>query len=67
MGRGTGEGRIDGANCKGEAKLNRLREYLGLDRWPGESFAYGDSKSDLPVLRWASTGYLVKRNALHRV
>jgi phosphatidylglycerophosphatase C len=62
------EGHIDGLNCKGEAKVRLLCEYLGVDRWPGESFAYGDSKSDLPVLQWASRGFLVtKHGELERV
>lgn len=55
------DGMLDGHNCKGEAKLTRLRDHLGVAEWPGESFAYGDSKSDLPVLRWATHGFLVTR------
>jgi phosphatidylglycerophosphatase C len=55
------DGALDGANCKGEQKLVRLRAHLGIDAWLGESFAYGDSSSDLPVLRWASHGFLVNR------
>ena len=69
--RGTADawdGSLDGANCKGAEKLARLRAHLGSDGWPGESFAYGDSRSDLPVLKWATHGFLVRRTgALHRV
>lgn len=41
------------ANCKGAEKERRIREYLkesGTDADFGASFAYGDSRSDLPVL-----------------
>lgn len=55
------DGVLDGPNCKGAEKLARLRGYLAADSWPSESFAYGDSTSDLPVLRWATHGFLVSR------
>lgn len=58
---GGWDGALDGPNCKGEQKLVRLRTHLGAERWPGESYAYGDSASDLPVLRWATHGFLVGR------
>ena len=42
-----------GPNCKGEEKLRRIQQYLLEARyqadWPA-SYAYGDSKSDLPML-----------------
>jgi phosphatidylglycerophosphatase C len=57
----TWDGSLVGANCKGVAKLDRLREYLGCDRWEAESFAYGDRPHDLMVLRWAGSGFLVSR------
>lgn len=47
------DGTVSG-NCKGEEKVRRLNAWLrenGLEAdFPG-SFAYGDSKSDLPMLR----------------
>jgi phosphatidylglycerophosphatase C len=62
------DGSIDGRNCKGEAKLAILCDHLGVARWPQESFAYGDSRSDLPVLHWATHGFLVgRRGGLRRV
>jgi HAD superfamily hydrolase (TIGR01490 family) len=62
------DGSLDGANCKGEEKLARLRGHLGADGWAGESFAYGDSRSDLPVLKWATHGFLVRRDgSLNRI
>jgi HAD superfamily hydrolase (TIGR01490 family) len=64
-GRCTGE--IQGENCKGEAKLGLLRRHLGVETAPAESFAYGDSKSDLPVLRWARHGFWVTRRGVRPV
>ena len=43
-----------GKNCKGEEKTARVRKWLmenGLDADLTASYAYGDSKSDLPMLR----------------
>jgi phosphatidylglycerophosphatase C len=60
-------GHIVGDNCKGENKLEALRRHLGGDVPPPGSFAYGDSRSDLPVLRWVASGYLVRRGRLVEV
>ncbi len=41
-------------NCKGEEKVRRVREWLenaGIEADFAQSRAYGDSKSDLPMLR----------------
>lgn len=56
------DGALDGANCKGAEKLARLRAHLGADGRAGETFAYGDSRSDLPVLKWATHGFLVRKD-----
>ncbi len=51
---GVFEGRVCGENCRGIQKPLRLAEYLAAkgDRLDYESsFAYGDSRSDLPMLR----------------
>lgn len=53
-------GSIVGTNCKGEAKVAMLLDYLGHELPPG-SFAYGDSKSDLPLLTAVESGYLCDR------
>lgn len=55
------DGSLAGPNCKGEQKIVQLCTHLAAATWPGESYAYGDSKSDLPVLRWATHGFLVGR------
>ena len=47
------QGRVNG-NCKGEEKVKRVREWLAARNILPDfssSFAYGDSKSDLPMLR----------------
>jgi phosphatidylglycerophosphatase C len=58
------DGRLAGNNCKGEEKVQRLKEHLQQDSPPAESWAYGDSSSDLPLLRWVARGYLVRREQL---
>ncbi len=43
-----------GENCRGEEKTRRIREWLreaGLEADFAASYAYGDSRSDLPMLR----------------
>lgn len=43
-----------GPNCKGEEKIRRVKDWLsrqGLTADYAASYAYGDSKSDLPMLR----------------
>jgi phosphatidylglycerophosphatase C len=58
------EGTIIGVNCKGDAKIDLLRRRLGPDAVPSRTYAYGDSHSDLPLLRWVSDGFLVKGRQL---
>ncbi len=59
-GRWTGE--IDGKNCKGDEKVAAMRRWLGVEAAPGDCYAYGDSKSDLAVLSWATKGAWIRRN-----
>lgn len=56
---GRCQGQIVGSNCKGEAKLAALKAYLRLEVAPPGSFAYGDSDSDVPTLRWVDQGVRV--------
>ena len=47
------DGKI-GENCKGEEKVRRIQDWLkeqGMEADFAGSWAYGDSKSDLPMLR----------------
>lgn len=47
-------------NCAGREKLRRIRKYLGTDKYPGKTLAFGDRESDRPLLEWADEGWLVK-------
>jgi phosphatidylglycerophosphatase C len=64
---GVCSGEIDGPNCKGADKVVKLTQYLGGAEAPPASYAYGDSKSDLPVLRWARHGFLVRKDGCREV
>jgi phosphatidylglycerophosphatase C len=46
-------GKIDGQNCYGVEKVNRLNQYLDLHQF-NEIYAYGDSQGDLPMLEIAN-------------
>lgn len=61
------EGRIVGDNCKGQHKVEAITRHLGTDVAPPGSSAYGDSRSDLPILRWAERGFLVQGDTLVEV
>ena len=54
-------GNLASENCKGDAKLAMLKQHLNYEHPPDASYAYGDSRSDLQVLRWVSHGNFVKR------
>jgi len=64
---GICSGRIVGPNCKGPAKVAALTAYLGGAPLPPGSTAYGDSKSDLPLLRLVKFGFLCKRGQLRAI
>jgi HAD superfamily hydrolase (TIGR01490 family) len=57
-------GTIVGDNCKGVAKVSVLKRHLRAPEPPEESYAYGDSASDLPLLRWVKLGFLIKKGRL---
>lgn len=59
------EGRV-GENCRGEEKVKRIRKWIGENRLAVDfsaSFAYGDSKGDLPMLRLCDRGTMVNAKA----
>jgi phosphatidylglycerophosphatase C len=58
---GACRGQIVGPNCKGRDKLALLQRHLRPAPGCRPAFAYGDSRADLPVLRWARQGLLVGR------
>jgi phosphatidylglycerophosphatase C len=61
------DGQLISPNCKGQQKIEQLKAYLQQDSLPDGCYAYGDSRSDLPLLRWVSHGFLVRRDRLDRV
>ena len=60
-------GSIVGPNCKRQAKVEFLTAHLNADQPPAKSYAYGDSRHDLPMLRWVKHGFLIRSNQLQPV
>jgi len=56
---GKCSGDLASNNCKGHEKVTMLKQYLNCEQPPDESCAYGDSHSDMPVLRWVKYGFFV--------
>ena len=52
-------GRLEGGNVRGEEKVARLRQWLGVDTC--ELWAYGDSDGDRELLAAADHGYRISR------
>ena len=58
-------GRLDGRNCRGPEKADRLRSWLDEHRLRGASvWAYGDSRGDRELLALADRAELVKGREL---
>lgn len=49
-------GKIDGSNCYGEEKVNRINAAFDLSGYD-EIFCYGDTKGDKPMLRLATFSF----------
>ncbi len=49
-------GKLNGKNCYGKEKVERILEYYNLSDYQ-EIFAYGDSSGDLPMLNLAARAY----------
>lgn len=49
-------GKLVGNNCKGEEKVNRIRDSYELSTYE-KIYVYGDSKHDLPMLRLGTISY----------
>ncbi len=52
------DGKIVGENCKGIEKVKRFDELYGKDAMIEN--AYGDSKNDVPIIKRALKGYIIK-------
>jgi phosphatidylglycerophosphatase C len=61
-GNGRLTGRLQGRNCRGPEKVERLRAWLG----PGDAtvYAYGDSSGDRQLWEFADHAYRVRRDRL---
>ena len=60
-GNGRLTGRLQGRNCRGPEKVERLRAWLGSD---AELYAYGDSSGDRALWEFADHAYRVRRGRL---
>jgi len=49
-------GRIEGINCYGEEKVNRIRQRFTLQNYK-EIYAYGDTSGDKPMLQLATASF----------
>jgi len=49
-------GRIEGANCHGEEKVNRIRQRFALPDYK-EIYAYGDTGGDKPMLQLGTASF----------
>ena len=57
-------GKLQEPDCIGKNKVKRfLREFAGKQLQMEIVFSYGDSTSDIPILKMAQTGYVVNHNA----
>lgn len=59
-------GELSGDNCYGEKKVKRIVELFGGNCWQN-SFAYGDSTADLPMLKKAGEAYLLKNKIFKKI
>lgn len=59
---GVVSGDLYGDNCFGEEKVARIKEWLA-GRKPEETFAYGDSSGDMPMLKLVSNGYFLRNSS----
>ncbi len=55
-------GRIEGCNCRGQEKVERLRAWMGPE--PAFLYAYGDSAGDRELLAAADVAVRVSRRPL---
>lgn len=53
-------GKILGENCFGTEKVSRIKHLLAGNLQFRESYAYGDSQGDMPMLKTVDHGYLLK-------
>ena len=59
-------GKLHGKNCFGAEKVQRIEQEIGSHCWQN-SFAYSDSKTDMPMLESAEKGFLLQGNQFVRL
>ncbi len=52
-------GKLENGNCFGEEKVKRIKTLLETLDTPTKTFAYGNSKGDIPMLKFVDEGYWV--------
>lgn len=57
---------IIGRNCYGAEKVNRIKK-AQLHNTQTHRIAYGNSKGDYPMLKWADVGYLWNRGGFRKI
>lgn len=56
-------GRLQGGNCFGDEKVRRIDNLLSEIGRPLRSYAYGDSRGDMPMLSMVDEGFWVERDS----
>lgn len=52
-------GQLLGGNCYGEEKVTRIKHLFEKIGTPSRTYAYGNSKGDIPMLKFVDEGYWV--------
>ncbi len=52
-------GQLLGGNCYGEEKVKRIKKLIQEISTPSKTYAYGNSKGDIPMLNFVDEGYWV--------
>jgi HAD superfamily hydrolase (TIGR01490 family) len=59
-------GKLKGGNCFGEEKVERIKKWLASQNCTAQ-YAYGDSKGDMPMLRYVTRGYMRQGRTFERI
>ena len=53
-------GQLDGGNCYGDEKVKRMRDLIQEIGIPAKTYAYGNSRGDIPMLKFVDEGFWVE-------
>ena len=59
-------GKLFGKNCYGHEKVNRIKKWLA-GRIPITTYAYGDTRGDIPMIEFADRGWMRDRNSFEEL